>query len=426
MTPCRNPHRTAPPLRIAVCLSLGLVLGQLPIMAIPAVIVDLAKIWHLDEAQIGWLGGIYFAGYAVGLPILSGATNRMDGRLVYAVCALVAGLASFGVAVLADGFWSALALRFFSGIGFAGIHIVGMKLLADRLTGPAQARAGAYYSAAYAIGSGASFIVGGVLADAVGWEGAFVAAGIGSLLAAPILLFIGPATSGAEIRQDRWLPDFRAAIRETAAMRYVIAYAGNTWEVFAIRVWFVPFLAFSAGMNGEGTVGWSPAILAGMAAILAVPVSIFVAEIGVGAGRRRAIRITSILSVSVCLVLGWLADAPYALALALLFVHAATSYGDAGAINGGVVAASRPETRNAILALFGLFGFISGFLGPMVVGLVLDAMGGALDARAWFWGFFTMALGSVVAAVFIGKDSPVSLPPAPPAGRSRWSDRRHA
>jgi hypothetical protein len=49
-------------------LSLGMILSQVAIMAVPAVIVDLASQWSLDAAQIGWLGGIYFAGYAAGLP----------------------------------------------------------------------------------------------------------------------------------------------------------------------------------------------------------------------------------------------------------------------------------------------------------------------------------------------------------------------
>ena len=57
-------------------------------------------------------------------------------------------------------------------------------------------------------------------------------------------------------------------------MRYVIAYAGNTWEVFAIRVWFVPFLAFNAGLNGNPESVWAPPVLAGISALIAVPVSL--------------------------------------------------------------------------------------------------------------------------------------------------------
>ncbi|MBS0243970.1 MAG: MFS transporter [Proteobacteria bacterium] len=385
--------------RIIAALSFGLILSQVAIMAVPAVIVELAGQWSLDAAQVGWLGGIYFAGYAAGLPFLSGAANRMDGRRVYAISAAIAGLASFGFAFAATGFWTAIALRFMAGVGFSGIHIVGMKLLVDRLEGPARARAGAIYSAAYAIGSGGSFLIAGLLSGSYGWAAAFIAAGAGALLSLPLLLLIGPPLGGNEVRSTRWFPDFGAVLREREVMRYVIAYAGNTWEVFAIRVWFVPFLAYSAGLNGHATTGWPPSVLAGISALIAVPVSIAIAELALRFGRDRVVCLVSLASVCACLMLGWLAATPYALVLSLLLVHGATSYGDAGAINGGVISAATPEVRAAALALFGLFGFTSGFLGPLAVGLAIKGAGGVTNASAWFWGFAVMAFGSGVAAI---------------------------
>lgn len=389
---------TGNPRRIVALLSLGLVLGQIAIMAVPAVIVDLAAQWSLDAAEVGWLGGIFFAGYAVGLPFLSGAAGRIDGRIAYALSAAIAACASFAFAGLASGFWSAVVLRFFAGVGFSGIHMVGMKLMVDRLRGDGRARAGALYSAAYAIGSGCSFFVAGVLNSLLGWQAAFIAAGMGALLTLPTLVLIGPPIDGNEIRSSRWFPDFRAALHEREIMRYVIAYAGNTWEVFAIRVWFVPFLAFSAQLHGH-PIGWPPAVLAGISAIAAVPVSIAVAELAQKFGRGRVVIIMALSSLVTCVVLGWLAAAPYLVVLALLFVHGATSYGDAGAINGGIVAAATPETRAAALALFGLFGFTFGFLGSYVVGLTLKLAGGPTEPWAWCLGFIVMGLGSGVAAV---------------------------
>ena len=389
---------------IISALSLALILGQVAIMAVPAVIVELASEWSLDAAQIGWLGGIYFAGYAVGLPFLSGAAGRRDGRAAYVASAVIAAIASFAFAVQATGFWSAMVLRFMAGVGFSGIHIVGLKLMADRLQGDNRARAGAFYSAAYALGSGASFLVAGLLSSTLGWRATFVAAGVAALLAIPLLLAIGPPLEGNEIRSTRWFPDFRAALREREVVRSVIAYAGNTWEVFAIRVWFVPFLAFSAALNGSSATSWPPSVLAGISAIVAVPVSIAIAEVALRLGRGRVVRIVALSSVCACLALGSLAAGPYGLVLGLLLLHGATSYGDAGAINAGVVAAATPETRAAALALFGLMGFSSGFLGSLAVGLALKFTGGVTEASAWFWGFGVMALGSVLAAISMAGD----------------------
>jgi len=39
----------------------------------------------------------------VALPFMSGAANRMDGRLVYALSAMISALVSLSFAILADG-----------------------------------------------------------------------------------------------------------------------------------------------------------------------------------------------------------------------------------------------------------------------------------------------------------------------------------
>ena len=388
--------KSRPPLLVTAALSIGLILGQLPIMAVPALTVELADEWQLTASEIGWLGGIYFAGYALALPFLTGATSRMDGRIVYVIAALISAIASVMAALFADNFWWGLALRFIAGVGFAGIHIVGMKLLADRLAGDAQARASAIYTGAFAVGSGCSFLSAGFLSGTFGWQAAFLAAGGGALLSIPILVLIGSPLAGSEIRSRRLFPDFAAALGDREIVRYVVAYAGNLWEVFAVRVWFVPILIFNAAANDATARNWDPTVVAGLSVLVAVPLNLAFAEAGVRWGRRKVIFAVSLASVLVCGVLGWQAAGPYFLVLVLMLLHGVTSYGDVGAIAGGVVTASTGETRAAALALFGIIGFTFGFLGPLAVGLAIDLSGGREEPLAWLSGFAVMAFGSVL------------------------------
>lgn len=368
-------------------------------MTVPSLIVELSALWYLDATEIGWLGGIYFAGYAVALPFMSGASNRMDGRIVYAISAVISAVASLCFAFTADGFWSALVLRFAAGAGFAGVHIVGMKLLADRLDGEVQARASALYTGAFAIGSGFSYLAAGLLVGWAGWEAVFFAACIGSLLSVPIVILIGPPAHGAEARSNRLFPNFAAAFRDREIMRYVIAYGGNLWEVFAIRVWFVPFLAFNAMSSGDAIGQWNPTTIAALSVFIAVPLNFLVAEIGIRWRRRKVIFLVSIASICICLILGWIPHSSYEIVLALLLLHALTSFGDVGAIAGGVVRATNAETRAAALALFGLIGFTFGFLGPLSVGFAIKMSGGVDAPNAWFFAFAAMAIGSVISAL---------------------------
>ncbi|MFP6773216.1 MAG: MFS transporter [Alphaproteobacteria bacterium] len=388
---------------ITVAVSLGLVLGQLAIMAVPALAMELSGIWHLDASEIGWLGGIYFAGYAMALPFLPGLTNRFDDRAVYAAAALTGAGAALGMALFADGFWSALVFRAIAGMGFSGIHIIGMKMLADRLAGDGQARASAFYTGAFALGSGCSYLLAGYLSTAFGWEAVFFAICLGSLCAIPALLLIGPSPDGHIPASKGHLADFAAVLRDGETVRYIIAYAGNLWEVFAIRVWFVPFLAFNfasnAAPNADLGLDMQPTTFAALSVLIAVPLNILIAEIGIRHGRRLAIGVVSLASVVVCVALGWQAAGAYGLVLVLLLLHGVTSYGDVGAIAGGFAAATRRETRAAALSLLGMAGFAFGFLGPLAVGLAIQQGGGRDQPTAWLWGFAVMALGSVVSGL---------------------------
>src|SRR6185312_3957242 len=77
-------------------------------------------------------------GYAAAVPILASLTDRIDGRWVFAGSSVVGAAASLAFAGYADGFWLAFVLRFLSGIALAGVHMPGLKLLAERTAGRAR------------------------------------------------------------------------------------------------------------------------------------------------------------------------------------------------------------------------------------------------------------------------------------------------
>jgi hypothetical protein len=59
------------------------------------------------------------------------------------------------------------------------------------------------------------------------------------------------------------------------------------------------------------------------------------AELGLRFGRERVVRAVSLASVAVAIALDALASSGFMIVLALLMLLGASSYGDAGAINGG-------------------------------------------------------------------------------------------
>jgi hypothetical protein len=168
--------------RATVLLSFGLMAKLAALMTFAATLNEIAADWSLNASQSGWIGGVYFAGYALGVPFLAGASDRMDGRWLYLGSALLGAAASFAFALFADGFVVALVLRFLGGIGLAGVHMPGLNLLMNRIDRSFQGRAAGIYTSSYAAGSAGSFLTAGVVDAVFGWRAAFVATGIGPLL----------------------------------------------------------------------------------------------------------------------------------------------------------------------------------------------------------------------------------------------------
>jgi predicted MFS family arabinose efflux permease len=381
-------------------LSFCLVANLVALMTFPAVLPEVSADWGLSASEAGWIGGIYFAGYAVAVLFLVGAADHVDGRWIVAGSSLLGAAASFAFAGLADGFWPALVIRFLGGIALAGVHMPGLVLLTQRIVGPKQARGVSIYTASYALGSAGSFLVAGIVDAAFGWRATFLAAGIGPLLAIAAVACLPPAP--ARQRPAGPLLEFRGVFANRRFMTYVLAFAGNTWEVFGIRVWFVACLAWTAGRPGNQLDLPNIAVISGLAALAGVPASVVVAELAAKWNRTRVIVATCAVSVAVCLALAATAGGTVAVVLALLVLLQITSFADVSALGVGAVMVADPARRGAALAIYALAGFTTGFLGPAAVGLSLDWFGG-IDSRAgWTAAFLTMSIGSLAAALAIG------------------------
>jgi len=382
--------------RATILLSFGLVANLAAQMTFAATLHEIAADWALDASQSGWIGGIYFAGYAVAVPFLASATDRIDGRWVYVISALLGAAGSFAFAVFAHGFLVALVLRFLGGIGLAGVHMPGLNLLMDRVDRSHQGRSAGIYTSSYAAGSAGSFVLAGLVDAAFGWRTAFVAAGIGPLLSiCSLALLSAPLVEG---KSGRWRPPYRALLRDRALIAYVTAFAGNTWEVFAVRVWFVTYLAWLLSLPGNHITLPAPGVVSGVASLAGVPVSMLMAEVAARHGRRTVIIGICLVSVATCLGLAATAGGPIRIVLPLLVLVQITSFADVGALAGGAVAAADPAQRGAALALYALAGFMTGFLAPVAVGNALDWFGGAASASGWMAGYAVIALGSAAAA----------------------------
>ena len=387
------------PYRLTLIICLAEIFGLSSIAAFPALLPVFQNEWQLSHTAAGWISAAYYAGYMVFVPILTGITDRIDARRIMCIGAIFGGLTAFGYALWAQGFWSALALRFLAGISLAGIYMPGLKLLSDHTEGSLQSRFVSFYTASFSIGVSVSYLLAGEINDLAGWRWAFVSLGIGAIIALAIVVMYVPKGRVLGSAKKLSLSDFKIVLKSRPAMAYILSYAAHMWELFSFRSWIVAFLVFSISMQPSGAYTWSPTQVAFLINLIGLPASIGGNELSRKFGRRKVISVVMILSVAVGAILGFTASLPYFLVMLLAVIYGITVTGDSASLTAGAVAAAPEGLRGTTLAVHSTLGFAAAFLGPLTAGVVLDIFGGNLFA--WGMAFISMAASCLLGPIFL-------------------------
>jgi MFS family permease len=395
------------PAQLIILCCTFLVLNLMAFMTVAAVLPTLIGEWEMSNSRAGWLGGIYFAGYLVAVPVLVPLTDRIPPKRVCLSGAVVGAVASLGFALLADGFWSGMVLRFFAGVAMAGAYMPTLKIIADSLEDPWRGRASSYYTSVFGIGTAASILAGGAVADLYGWRWAFAAAGIGNVLALAVGMMWLP-TGKSDPTKRGLLVDFRPVFRNRRAMSYILAYAGHLWEGFTNRIWIIAFLAWMMLRNPDTPMFTTPVVIATLVALCGVPVSMFAGEWAARHNRNKVLYAiyAAALIAGLLLASSPLTGMPLNLVAIIAVVYGMALYADTGTVTAGTVSSAEPSLRGATMAVHAMLGFVGATLGPATAGIVLDLSGGRDDPVAWGAALLVGVGGGIFAAFalrFVGR-----------------------
>ena len=370
-----------------------------------ALLPELRDAWRLTNAEAGMIGSAFFAGYVATVAYWTALTDRMDGRRVYLAGGVLGAAGSLGFGLLAQGLGSAMFFQVLLGAGVAATYMPGLRLLSDRLSGPAQSRAIAFYTSFFGIGMALSLVVAGWSAAAWGWRVAFILGALGPALATLLVLLglkrVAPplaATTAFTLGTLFPLGAWRRVLAIRAATGYTLGYAVHCVELFGSRAWMVAFLAFATGLHGSGdSFPWGAAAIAAAVNLAAVPASIVGNEIALRIGRRRWILVAMLASGVFGIALGLSTPLHWAIILALLAAHSMLIMADSGTLTAGLVASAPPALRGAAMGFYSLVGFGGGMLGPTLFGVALDLAGGAERVAAWTWAYGAIGAGCLAA-----------------------------
>lgn len=390
---------------LAVCAS---ELGTLLVFSnFSALLPLLQREWGLSNTEAGLIVAFYQVGYIGAVAILATLTDYMPPRRIYLWSAAWTAVASLAFAAWASGFLSALLLRGLVGLGLAGTYMPGMRMVAERFARGGRGFAMGCYIGTFTIGTSVSLLLTSGANALWGWRWAFAITGLGPALAGLIGWWVLPRGMAPAARPAPGPgPRLAPVLRNTRALRLIVAYGGHAFELMGMRGWIVPF--FTASLVAAGAGLGEATHQAGLAASAVLAVGAlphpFSGLLSDRLGRARPISAVMLLSAACSLGIGWALSWPFGPLVALGLLYGVLVTAESAIISTGIADAAEPAYLGRTMALQSAVGFTAGALGPAVFGVMLDLAprwGASPDSR-WVWGFGVLGLAALAGPLAVG------------------------
>jgi MFS family permease len=326
----------------------------------------------LDNAQLGWLIGLYLLpGVVIALPGGLLGARYGDKRVTLIGLALMTGGGLWLTS--AGSFAEAEAARLVSGAGAVILNVLLTKMVADWFDGKDRVLAMSILINAWPIGIGLALVALGPLGEAVGWRAAIASAAAFTAVGFAAVLFVyrTPVTAAQ-------------AAPAGIGLRVIDA---REWRLLAIAS--VPWLTFNAAY--QIVVSFLPlflvktgASIARSGAMTAINTVLVIVSVQAGGvllkGSRRPDLISHGAILGWCATLLLLAHAP----LPLLWIIAGGLIAGlpAGAYVNLAAEFLRPQSRGAGMGVFYTVYYVGCAILPGVAGVLSDLAG---SARAALW-----------------------------------------
>lgn len=374
----------------------------------------ISKDLDLSDTQIGLMTGLAFAVFytVLGLPIArySDKPSTDRGRLIaisLAVWSVMTALCG-----LAQNFVQLLLARIGVGVGEAGCTPAAHSLIADRVPAERRSSALAFYALGIPIGSLLGMLIGGQLADTIGWRKAFLVVGLPGVFLAIVVAFLlkdrvrvvtqDRTAAGAESMVEA----LKVILRSRAFVLLLIAGSTASFLSYGKTTWTTIFFQRTHGLS-PGDVGLWFGIGGGIAGIAGTLLGGWFADRYGRVNRRHVMTAPAIgMAIAAPIAFSGYFVADWWLALLLLFIPTMFNtfyYGPTYSSTQGLV----PLRTRAVASATLLFcqNLIGLGLGPLFFGWVSDLIKPQVGDESVRYVLYCAAWLSLVPAYFFWRCS---------------------
>ena len=344
----------------------------------------IARDLKLSDTQIGLMTGLAFALFytVLGLPIARYADRPTTSRprLIAVALAIWSGMTA--LCGVAQNYTQLLLARIGVGVGEAGCTPAAHSLISDIVPKERRASALAFYALGIPIGTLLGMIIGGQLADAIGWRRAFVVVGLPGVVLALVVVWLlkDPRRGGASQSHTATPPlsggaALRAIFGSRALVLLIVAASLAAFLSYGKTTWATIFFQRTHGLS-PGQVGLYFGLVNGVFAILGTWLGGKIADRW-GAAKRRHVLTAPALGLAIAAPLAYLGYSAPSWQSALVILTLPTLlnslyYGPTYSAVQGLVA---PQARAMAAAVLLFFQNLIGLgLGPLFFGMLSDIL----------------------------------------------------
>jgi len=344
----------------------------------------IARDLQLSDTQIGLMTGLAFALFytALGLPIARYADRPTTNRPRLIAVALATWSAMTALCGLAGNFVQLLLARIGVGVGEAGCTPPAHSLISDMVPKERRSSALAFYALGIPIGTLLGMLIGGFLADWVGWRRAFLIVGLPGVVMALVVVWLlkdprriaaNAAAAQPAAPQLSMFAAMRALMQSRAFVLLVAAGSAAAFLAYGKTTWTTIFFQRTHRLT-PGEVGFWFGVVNGAAGIAGTFLGGWLAD-RYGSIDRRHVLTAPAIGMAVAAPIAFLAyqATSWPVALALLigptFLNS-LYYGPTYSAAQGLV----PLRARAVAAATVLFfqNLIGLGLGPLFFGMLSD------------------------------------------------------